>query len=36
MISEDGRDVMKYAGVVKEYTDVFVICGSAWFYEQVF
>ena len=35
-ICEDGRDVLKYVGVVKDYTDVFDECESAWLYKQAF
>lgn len=31
-IPEDGTDVPQHVGVVKDYTDMFVICAYFWFY----
>jgi hypothetical protein len=32
-LPEDGTDVLKHVGAVKDYTDVFVICAFVWFYK---
>jgi hypothetical protein len=32
-LPEDGTDMPKCVGVVKDYTDMFVICAFVWFYK---
>jgi hypothetical protein len=35
-LPEDGTDVSKHVGVVKDYTDMFIICAFVWLYKLTF
>jgi len=35
-VSEDGTEVPRNSGIVKDWTDVFVIFAFVWFYKRMF